>query len=1478
MIRRYDLARRQFDASHPVQNLVLRDSQTNRPSFIMDEYAVSSDGTRLAIVSAGESKIDVVDVVSGNSFRVLSLPYQYEVASVMDEIFFSHDDTLLVIRRHDAVIHYVADIEGHGWETMEVADFSLSNSGLLATLDSNSRRVTIRRSYLSEPLITKDFENPVVDLSLSGAGDMLLVGTSETKDEIGLTHTWYVLDTQTLSAVTEPWVKRVDGDVYQGSAWGEDRASVIYYNVNDAGSAFYGIGEREMTFSVPYVHPSNMALSPDGRWLAIVDSDLGVIDVHALDRTGEYPTGTVPRLVPRLVPQLHSGNTMALAMSHDARVVATVDDAGWISLWDRRSGRLFRRVDTGRRTIRVPSASAESIALSPDGSQVMASSAEQFGLPTTVGIWDVASGEPVQRLHDDINTLFAFLEGSEQALMCNVDRCRVQPLPLYGGEPGTIVPMPFGTQLAGQPMSLSIDKSYLALGLNKVNLDSEGEPVSSEASVGWMELGSGGRQGVLSIPGDNWVGAVVALDETRVAAGLFTGDVLLIDGSENRVVARVPGHRTHIIVRSAVALDDGRFVVGGLSFYGTPSLAIMSSGDFSMLQRISAGQLIDLPIDLLAVGGGRWVTAASSLSNDLLVWNIDSIDGASHIKPRVIPAWRVQFDTHGRSLLVDGESVRSLWDLEAGRVYHQFRHRTNDRRGQAFAALTDDSVVYLPPEERHTGLVIDPGQSVGRGGLVRIRDWMLLDLGEGGITMLSVTSGESIWRREDLTNSRAVVLTEDQTGVVVTTVSEKMRSAIAEAVASRLRDEIRETIEESAPGYWRTLLDDFAYGVPNPDGQLFVLDAETGDTRLLFENSQLEPAIPVLHDGVVRDVLRLNHSVHVERISLTDGSVMDATDLGISSLAFALSNPDGSVYLVADGNGQVALWDVESGERSILKSSAVGAESTAFSADGRVLATAETDGSVTLWDMSSGTGGVDRLASLVTFKDGDWAVAATDGRYDASDPADFEGLAWVMPDAPTEPVPLSVFYREYYEPRLLPRLLAGESFPEIQSIADRDRKQPHVEIVAVNGSNTGWANVTVEVIRGEAGGIGDLKLFRDGRLVGLDESAKRAGGERRDRWRKTFRNILLPTGLDSESVEFSAYAFNADGVKSDTARRSYVLPEVKPQPRRAFVVVVGVNAYENRSWDLHYAAEDARVTSEMIAQYMRESAVFDEVHTVSLIAEREDKTGPVRGNATRADLLAVLGVLAGQAVAKERLGDIPCELWSAMAESDAPAAVPCAESLSEAKPDDLVYLSFSGHGLSGKNGLFHLFLSDIGAGDRRVVNEDLLGRTLDSDELADYLRSVDAGNFVMVIDACNAAASVEGGGYKPGPMGSRGFGQLAYDKAMRVLAASQAEGVALESSQLRHGLLTYAMLREGLGAGAANRAPEDEWMEIGELLAFGVERVPLLYEAIRNNELKSARSQKETKVEAQRPSLFDFRGDEQDVRTPVLKHDDRSDG
>src|SRR6185503_6290727 len=91
-----------------------------------------------------------------------------------------------------------------------------------------------------------------------------------------------------------------------------------------------------------------------------------------------------------------------------------------------------------------------------------------------------------------------------------------------------------------------------------------------------------------------------------------------------------------------------------------------------------------------------------------------------------------------------------------------------------------------------------------------------------------------------------------------------------------------------------------------------------------------------------------------------------------------------------------------------------------------------------------------------------------------------------------------------------------------------------------------------------------------------------------------------------------------------------------------------------------------------------------------------------------------------------------------------------------------------------------------------------------SDELSEWLRDIDAGEMVLVVDTCHSAAAIEAGGFKPGPMGSRGMGQLAYDKGIRVLAASQADDVALEINRLRHGLLTYALMHDGLERGQAD--------------------------------------------------------------------------
>jgi hypothetical protein len=136
------------------------------------------------------------------------------------------------------------------------------------------------------------------------------------------------------------------------------------------------------------------------------------------------------------------------------------------------------------------------------------------------------------------------------------------------------------------------------------------------------------------------------------------------------------------------------------------------------------------------------------------------------------------------------------------------------------------------------------------------------------------------------------------------------------------------------------------------------------------------------------------------------------------------------------------------------------------------------------------------LCRLISSRDGTWVVVAPDGRFDTNNLDSIEGLHWLLPDDPLRPLPVEIFLREYYEPRLLSRLLAGEALPPVRSLVKLNRVQPEVRILTVEPErqsrpgDSDQVSVTVEVasVRGDRelveSEVHDLRLFRDGQLVG----------------------------------------------------------------------------------------------------------------------------------------------------------------------------------------------------------------------------------------------------------------------------------------------------------------------------------------------------------------------------------------------------------
>ena len=77
--------------------------------------------------------------------------------------------------------------------------------------------------------------------------------------------------------------------------------------------------------------------------------------------------------------------------------------------------------------------------------------------------------------------------------------------------------------------------------------------------------------------------------------------------------------------------------------------------------------------------------------------------------------------------------------------------------------------------------------------------------------------------------------------------------------------------------------------------------------------------------------------------------------------------------------------------------------------------TGSDDHTARLWKLATG----EELCQLVSFREG-WAVVDSDGRYDASNGGNVEGLHWVIGN---EPISLDQLKERYYEPGLLAKVL-----------------------------------------------------------------------------------------------------------------------------------------------------------------------------------------------------------------------------------------------------------------------------------------------------------------------------------------------------------------------------------------------------------------------------------------------------------------------
>jgi WD40 repeat protein len=1182
-------------------------------------------------------------------------------------------------------------------------------------------------------------------------------------------------------------------------------------------------GRKLRTLAPPTAEVLAVAFSPDGRQVAGGSADslvelwdaageeqpatLGISrsTVHSLafsadDRTviaGGDPTrfwevakGGVARTSPaRSVPLAeataeNNGALNAIAISPDGQTIASVGAGNYpaISLLDAEGGNALR-------TLRSTGLQVHQLVFSPDGS-ILASG----GLADTE-LWDVVSG-----------------------------RRLVEPMKEVG---------------VRESLVFSPDGRMLATGgFGTINL--------------W-DVSNGHKIQVLQ--GGTFDGATLAFSpDGRTLASTGSDRIELWDLAEGRVASTL-GSDTHI--SALMFTPDG----SGLITRGEV-VKLWDLGNHCEVRSFGEATSTDLPLSLSHDGS---ILATANGDNTIVLWEVTSGRQVGILGTRREPVNSVAFSPDGKTLATGSETI-TLWDpekKEKQRVLARSDYLAADAQTRHVLARHTDSAnaVALSADGRVLATKIFgnkiqlwdlmsgkppltvEGPSSNSAAIALSRDGRILGAASGATVRLwDTTDGHELAGPllEDSKDAYESIAFSPESGILALGANKIRRwdsakgrelPALAghegnaketstpmerETLTARRNGKIVEQQASMTWQHWESFTSERPASVISmalsPDGRrlatggndynikLWDLDANQ-ELRTLPGQSGWVRAVAFSSTGQV--VASGGDDLLVKLWDAESGKLIKSLEGHTDRIRSVAFSPNEKTLASGGDDGTVILWDVASGRKLRTVSAGAPVISVAFLADGRTLVTGDRN-ATRFRDLSTGEEGI----SIFSLDDGaHWLVSTPGGFFDTDRPGEIDGLSWVFPEEPYRALAPGVFMRDYFEPRLLTRVLQGNPLPKVASLHDLNRAQPQVDSLAVRPeSGKGSVSVTVAVSSTQSpaqrdangkpldSGAYDLRLFRDGQLVAQWPEVKATAGSRsaqsegeRESWRRlhrieltngrstrTWSHIRVPQASGLDKIAFTAYAFNSDRVKSQTtAPYEYALPNATASnERKAYLITVGVDASQSHNLNLEVAVSSAERARSILKAKLQ--ARFKDVVEIPLYSRLDPETNLVRTkDAKKADIQAVLDLLADRPVDQALRDEVDPQ-----------------HELRAATPDDAVILYVASHGYADPQGTFYLMPYDTGPNwgvtegtlTRCLLHpdesaecnqaEDLLSHSVSSADLTAWWSGVDAGEMVMILDSCHSGAA-SGADFRPGPLGDPGLGQLSYDKGMQILSASQ---------------------------------------------------------------------------------------------------------
>lgn len=544
-------------------------------------------------------------------------------------------------------------------------------------------------------------------------------------------------------------------------------------------------------------------------------------------------------------------------------------------------------------------------------------------------------------------------------------------------------------------------------------------------------------------------------------------------------------------------------------------------------------------------------------------------------------------------------------------------------------------------------------------------------------------------------------------------------------------------------------------------------------------------------------------------------------------VSFVVASGNGEFLLTASNN-TIHLWDIKHRKKVRDLSGHWGrVTGLALTPDGRYVVSASGDGTTRFWDLRASDG--QEVLAYVFVNERDWIAYTPDGLFDGT-PDAWKGSAWRI-GTELESVPVERFFSEFFYPDLVPDVLAGKRPMPTRQISAVDRRPPEVELGVTDlkhRQETSQREVTAEVYVRAAGDgqARDVRLFRNGTLVHRWRGEVLAG--------QKLRVLTATVRLVAGENVLSAYAFNSDNVKSEDAEFLLTGGDALRRPGVVHIVSIGVNTYDDPSYQtLVYSEKDAREFAVTLASELPRANAQLGTRVTTLLG----------GEATKINVMNTLRRLGAS-----RKAMVP----------DAPGP---------AQPEDVVIVFFSGHGVA-HGGAFYLIPRDVGRASARAVEEVLRATAVSNVELEELFAEIDAGRLLLVIDACNSGRALDAADPRRGPMNVKGLAQLAYDKGINILTASQSYQVATAASDVGGGLLATALIRDSLRSRAPDSVPRDGRLDVQEWYDFASRRVPEMHDAMQKRAQEARRQWLARRARAHIPALAGESAPSGQVQTP----------